>query len=250
MVKARNQLASYVATLSLAATLPFISADALSHTPTDPPPESERATSEARVALTPILSHPAETPETTPPALKPGAAQSTFTPQASIPPSVGGMYVNRAYMSGSYQPLSFFRLKPQPLFLLWQGAEQTESEPEVRPLFLLRTPALPPVDSGQSPLFADRTNIHLNSNIPGDHSESHFNVARLELAQGFFFRTEGTTRSYTPESRYLTLSAEAYISITERSGFAFGLDVLRAGLPEETFTRPEDSIFARFQFDF
>lgn len=191
------------------------------------PPTADTATppSQARVALTPILARPGDPDPSAPP-----------------PPT-----------DAAERPLpvlrSLFRLDPINTLLSWHGHDPAPSEGRILLSSWIK-PRTPALDTERSPVFSDRADIHLSSNIPGDHSPTQFKVAELQLADGLFFRTEGIGRSYTADSRYLTFSAEAYLAISERAGFAFGLDVLRAGVPEEEFGLPQDGIFARFQFDF
>lgn len=203
-------------------------------TPPDPAPTSPPATnpaatdtatppSEARVALTPILARPGD------PSPSPATEPSAERPLPVV--------------------RSLFRLDPINTLLSWHGLDAASSDGRILLSSWIK-PRGPALDTERSPVFSDRTDIHVSSNIPGDHSPTQFKVAELQLADGFFFRTEGIGRSYTADTRYLTFSAEAYLAISERAGFAFGLDVLRTGIPEERFGLPEDGLFARFQFDF
>ncbi|MEA5557576.1 hypothetical protein [Nodularia spumigena] len=196
--------------------------------PGTPPADTATPPSQARVALTPILSRPSEPNGPSSP-----DASHTNTPSSQPP----------------FSARSYFRLDPVQTLLTWHGLDAVPTEGRILLSSWVR-PRAASLDTERAPLFSDRTDIHLSSNIPGDHSPTQFKVAELQLADGIFFRTEGVGRSYTAETRYLTFSAEAYLAINERAGFAFGLDVLRTGIPEEGIGLPEDGIFARFQFDF
>ncbi|QYK48447.1 MAG: hypothetical protein KF838_01005 [Phycisphaeraceae bacterium] len=106
-------------------------------------------------------------------------------------------------------------------------------------------------DAQLEPIFSDRTNIHVATNNPGDHSESHFILTNLEISRGVYFRADGVGRAFTEDRRYTTLSAEAYFMLGANAGMSLGFDLIRTGLPSEDFnTMMDEGLFARFIIGF
>lgn len=106
-------------------------------------------------------------------------------------------------------------------------------------------------DAELEPIFSDRANIDLATNNPGDHTESHFTLANVQIAQGVYFRTEGLGRAFSADRRYTTLSAEAYFSLGANAGMSLGFDLVRTGLPDEDITAlMDEGLFARFIIGF
>lgn len=106
-------------------------------------------------------------------------------------------------------------------------------------------------DAQLEPIFSDRSNIHVATNNPGDHSESHFILTNLEIGRGVYFRADGVGRAFTEDRRYTTLSAEAYFMLGANAGMSLGFDLIRTGLPNEDFnTMMDEGLFARFIIGF
>lgn len=104
-------------------------------------------------------------------------------------------------------------------------------------------------DTEREPLFADRADIHATTNNPGDHGEQLFVLTNLEVSRGIFLRADGSSRAFSSDRRYTTLSAEAYFTLGANAGMSLGFDFLRTGIPGEEAAL-EDGLFARFIIDF
>lgn len=193
-----------------------------------PTPEQSPAAPEPRIGLTPIT----ELPESIAPVLPPPPAEMAPDPAAP-------------------HRLSFLGdgAVAQRVREAWLRASLSPTDTDFLTALSTRARAGYAFDTSREPLFSDRNNIHLATNQPGDHSDSHFTLTNIEVSRGVFLRADGVGRAFDIDKRYTTLSAEAYFALGANAGMALGFDVLRTGLPGEDATL-EDGLFARFIIGF